>query len=141
MNKEYKSLFIKYRSIVKKDGYLEASKKTVLWILSRIGFGKDSIQRRRIQMSQKLDELFNSTVHYGLFKGLKLSTQTWWGSADRASMLLGLYEKEVLDSLKNISKKNTTFIDLGAADGYYGVGVLVNNLFEKSITFVLTSVS
>jgi hypothetical protein len=138
MNKEYKSLFIKYRSIVKKDGFLKASKKAFLWILSRIGIRKDSIQRRRIQMSQKLDELFNSTVQYGLFKGLKLSTETWWGSADRASMLLGLYEKEVLDSLQNISKKNTTFIDLGAADGYYGIGVLVNNLFEKSICYEIS---
>jgi hypothetical protein len=138
MNKEYKSLFIKYISIVKKDGYLKASKKAILWILGRIGIRKDSIQRRRIQMSQKLDELFNSTVQYGPFKGLKLSSETWWGSADRASMLLGLYEKEVLDSLQNISKKNTTFIDLGAADGYYGIGVLVNNLFEKSICYEIS---
>ena len=138
MNKEYKSLFIKYRSIVKKDGYLKATKKAILWILNVIGIRKDSIQRRRIQMSEKFDELFNSTVQYGPFKGLKLSSETWWGSADRASMLFGLYEKEVLDSLQRIHNKNATFIDLGAADGYYGIGVLVSNLFEKSICYEIS---
>ena len=138
MNREYKSYFIKYRGIAKQEGYFKASKKAILWILSMIGVRKDSIQRRRIQMSQKFDELFNSTVKYGAFKGLKLSSETWWGSADRASMLFGLYEKEVLDSLQSISKKNTTFIDLGAADGYYGVGVLVSNLFEKSICYEIS---
>lgn len=138
MNKGYKIFFIKYRSIVKKDGFLKAFKKAISEILFMIGVRKDSIQRRRIQMSQKFDELFNSTVKYGAFKGLKLSSETWWGSADRASMLFGLYEKEVLDSLQSISKKNTTFIDLGAADGYYGVGVLVSNLFEKSICYEIS---
>ncbi len=53
-------------------------------------------------------------------------------------MLLGLYEKDVLDSLQNIPKKFTTFIDLGAADGYYGIGVLVNNLFQNSICFEIS---
>jgi hypothetical protein len=50
----------------------------------------------------------------------------------------GLYEKEVLDSLQNIPKEYITFIDLGAADGYYGIGVLVNNLFEKSICYEIS---
>ena len=53
-------------------------------------------------------------------------------------MILGLYEQEVLESLTNIPKKYKTFIDLGAADGYYGIGVLVNNLFENSFCFEST---
>lgn len=71
-------------------------------------------------------------VKYGAFKGLKFSTQTWWGGTDRASMLLGLYEQEVLLSLQQLPKKYRYFIDVGAADGYYGVGVIVGKLFEKS---------
>ena len=76
----------------------------------------------------------NATVAYGPFKGLKFSSDAWWGR-ERASMILGLYEQEVLESLTNIPKKYKSFIDLGAADGYYGIGVLVNNLFENSICF------
>jgi hypothetical protein len=53
-------------------------------------------------------------------------------------MLLGLYEQEVLNSLINIPSDYRTFIDLGAADGYYGIGVLVNNLFDKSYCFEIS---
>ena len=53
-------------------------------------------------------------------------------------MMLGLYEQEVLESLTNIPTKYKTFIDLGAADGYYGIGVLINNLFENSYCFEST---
>jgi hypothetical protein len=90
------------------------------------------IYNRREQLKDEMLKLFNATVAYGPFKGLKFSLDAWWGR-ERASMILGLYEQEVLESLTNIPKKYKTFIDLGAADGYYGIGVLVNNLFENSI--------
>jgi hypothetical protein len=133
------SIYTKYLRLAEKDGYLAATKQAISWIFYKLGIKKfDSIHKRRIQISKQLDELFKSTVQYGIFKGLKLSPKTWWGTADRASMLLGLYEKDVLDSLQNIPKKFTTFIDLGAADGYYGIGVLVNNLFQNSICFEIS---
>jgi hypothetical protein len=44
----------------------------------------------------------------------------------------------VLDSLINIPKKFSTFIDLGSADGYYGIGVLINNLFQNSICYEIS---
>ncbi|WP_338635673.1 FkbM family methyltransferase [Spirobacillus cienkowskii] len=136
---EHKSIYAKYLSLAKKDGYLVATKQAIFWITCMLRVRKfDAIQKRRIEISKQLDELFKSTVRYGPFKGLKLSTKTWWGLTDRGSMLLGLYEKEVLDSLQNIPKKFNTFIDLGAADGYYGIGVLVNNLFEKSICYEIS---
>ncbi len=134
-----KSIYTKYLKLAEKDGYLAATKQAISWIFSKLGIRKfDAIQKRRIEISKKLDELFKSTVQYGPFKGLKLSPQTWWSSTERSSMLLGLYEKDVLDSLQNIPKNFTTFIDLGAADGYYGIGVLVNNLFQNSICFEIS---
>jgi len=90
-------------------------------------------------LSNHLDLLFNSTVRYGPFAGFKFGSKSWWGGADRGSMLLGLYEREVLDSLVNIPPTHKTFIDLGAADGYYGVGVLINSLFERSYCFEMSS--
>jgi hypothetical protein len=134
-----KTANIKYLIITEKNNYLESVKKAKSWIYRKLGIRKfDAIKKRRIEISKQLDQLFESTVQYGPFKGLKLSPKTWWGSTDRASMLLGIYEKDVLDSFQNIPKKFTTFIDLGAADGYYGIGVLVNNLFEKSICFEIS---
>jgi hypothetical protein len=61
------------------------------------------------------------------------------GVTDRASMLLGLYEQEVLISLKMILARHKTFIDLGAADGYYGIGVLINNMFDRSYCFEIST--
>lgn len=97
-----------------------------------------AIYQRQLILSRDLDQKFNSVVKYGLFKGFKLSTSTWWAKRERGAMLLGLYEIEVLESLKKIPPTYTTFIDLGAADGYYGVGVLVGNLFQNSICYEIS---
>jgi hypothetical protein len=98
-------------------------------------FGTEhAIETRRRQIAATLNSAFNSTVRYGPFKGLKFSDERWWG-IDRAGMLLGLYEQEILDSLVNIPKQYKVLIDLGAADGYYGIGALINNLFAYSYCF------
>ena len=56
-------------------------------------------------------------------------------------MLLGLYEKEVSISLQNIPDRYKILIDLGSADGYYGIGTLVNGMFEKSYCYEMNVVS
>jgi hypothetical protein len=93
---------------------------------------EDSIQLRRAFLSRKLNKTFNGVIKHGPFRGMKFVESSWWGADDRASMLLGLYEQEVLKSLKALPEKYRYFIDIGAADGYYAIGVLVGNLFEKS---------
>jgi hypothetical protein len=110
-----------------KEGFFATIKKVMRWV-----FRADPISKRRLKISEKIDKLFCGIINYGPLKGFKFSNTSWWGAADRGSMLLGLYEQEVLISLQNIPKKYRYFIDIGAADGYYGVGVLVGNLFEKS---------
>ncbi|MBU3543956.1 hypothetical protein ICN49_03385 [Polynucleobacter sp. MWH-Mekk-B1] len=134
-----KNIIIKFFYYSKRDGFLKSLKKIPTWFISRLGIREsDVILKRRIKISKKIDSIFKSTVAYGPFIGLRLPVDSWWGATDRGSMLLGLYEKEVLESLKDIPKKYNTFIDLGAADGYYGIGVLVNNLFEKSICYEIS---
>lgn len=92
---------------------------------------KHAIKRRRLQIAVELDAHFGSTVAYGPFTGLRLSANAWWGDADRAGMLLGIYEQEILQALSGLPERYTNFIDVGAADGYYAVGVLVGGLFER----------
>jgi hypothetical protein len=148
-----KTIVWKYFSEVDKNNFFYANKKAFLWILHYLGISQttynilkkigikssyDTISDRRVELSKQLDKIFNSTVRYGTFKGLKFSKTSWWGINDRGSVLLGLYEKELLQSLQNIPKKYNTFIDLGAADGYYGIGVLVSNLFKKSICYEIS---
>lgn len=93
---------------------------------------------RRFRLGQKLSKLFDNTVAYGPFKGLILSDTSWWGAADRGSMLLGLYEQEVLTTLTQLAVGRETLIDLGAADGYYAVGSVSSGLFTRSIAFEIS---
>ena len=95
-------------------------------------------ERHKINLSNKIRILHNNTIAYGPFRGMKLSNHSSWGISDKGTMILGLYEKELLDEFNNIPKSYETFIDLGAADGYYGVGVLVNGLFKNSYCYELT---
>jgi hypothetical protein len=98
----------------------------------------DPVLKRRIAINERVDNLFSSTVAYGPFKGLKFTDEYWWGKTDRASMILGLYEQELLDALRTIGPAHRIFIDLGAADGYYAIGVLVNGLFYRSYCFEMS---
>lgn len=133
------NLIFRFNSSLKEEGFKKTLQTTLDWGLLRLGVRQiDPVIKRRVEISKQIDALFQSTVRYGPFQGLKFSTESWWGAADRGSMLLGLYEKEVLASLSNIAKKYNTFIDLGAGDGYYGIGVLVNGLFEKSYCFEIS---
>ena len=66
------------------------------------------------------------------------SRDHWWGGSDRAAMLLGIYEQEVLNSIMSVSSKYVVFIDLGAADGYYSIGSLVSRKFQTSYSFEIS---
>lgn len=124
------------------QGLAPAMAAVLRWFINRlkelIGLG-DQIQKRRLQLSAMLNERFSATVRYGPFKGLQLSKEIWWGKTDRAGMLLGLYEQEVLNSVKKAATtRRCSFIELGAADGYYGVGVLVSGMFDRSYCYEIS---
>ena len=139
-----KNLKLKFIEKMNEEGFLAALKKSISWSYSKlkkkIGID-DPFEKRKRYLSNKLFEEFNGVVRYGLFKGLKLSPDSSWGAADRASMLLGLYENEILKSLQKIPDKYDTLIDLGAADGYYGIGVLVSGKFKKSYCYEMNVAS
>ena len=106
---------------------------------SRIVRGKhrpNHVLRRRVQLGQLLAVEFDNQVRYGPFRGLKLPERTRWGAGgDVGSMLLGLYEQELLQALQALPGTRSVLVDLGAANGYFGLGVLVNRLFEYSYCY------
>ena len=54
---------------------------------------------------------------------------------------MGLYEKEVLDFLDSApSGYYDSFLDIGAADGYYGVGMLVGGVVKQSTCFEIAKI-
>jgi hypothetical protein len=93
------------------------------------------VEMARKVVSDKIRAQLSNQVAYGPFKGLRLSAQSVWSSSDSGSMLLGLYEQEVLNILSLIVKPDRTFVNLGASDGYYGIGVLVAGLYGHSYCY------
>lgn len=53
-------------------------------------------------------------------------------------MLFGLYEQEILSALQSKPKHYRTLIDIGAADGYYGVGAVKSGMFDKSYCYEMS---
>ena len=118
----------------------------LLEVISKISFNKlelridKVVEKKRIDLSNKVSKIFNNTVQEGPFKGMIISEDQFWGPGDKASKILGLYEKEIQDLINQIQEKNNfpTFIDIGGADGFFAVGSVKNNLFKNCEVFEIS---
>lgn len=100
----------------------------------------ETVSERLERVSTEIYEICNGVVKYGPFQGLKLEQNVWWGRSDLGSQLLGLYEKEILDFFDDIKPgKFRSFVDIGAADGYYAVGALRTGKFLRSVCYEVSS--
>lgn len=96
----------------------------------------ETVQQRRQRIATEVYDMVGGEVRYGPFKGLQMVGDTWWGNLDQGSQCLGLYEKEILDFIEGIEPDQfDSFIDIGAADGYYAVGMLLSGKTGKTICF------
>jgi hypothetical protein len=92
-----------------------------------------SLYRRRL--SQKVFAQCGGIVRYGPFTGMRWLGDPNWGLGEQGAMVLGLYEQEVLQSLSEAPSRFQVFVDVGAADGYYAVGMLHAGKVAHSIAF------
>ncbi len=93
---------------------------------------------RRVFISRYFLATFNGIVRYGPLRGFKLDSDPSWGPGDLAPKLFGLYEQEILNLLIEKRSKHKVLVNLGAGDGYYGVGLVATGFFERSICFETT---
>lgn len=102
-------------------------------------FRSETVHERRKRISKEVYKMCDEKIKYGIFKDLLLIENSWWCQSDLGSMCLGLYEKEILDFISKYKKNYfENFIDIGAADGYYGIGMLHSLYVKNSICFELT---
>ena len=102
----------------------------------RQSWREETVRERQERISLEVFKLTEGKVTRGPFKGMTLSSQRWWGDLDLGSQCLGLYEREILQILAETAPQTSgSFIDIGAADGYYTTGVLYSRLFERAIAF------
>lgn len=116
--------------------------KTLLFDKAISKFSENLFHRitavRRQILSQRISSSVDNEVQHGSFKNLRLSNLRW-GSHDKAAMLLGAYENEVLVEIEKASINANVFVDIGAADGYFAIGAVFSGLYEKSICFEISS--
>lgn len=96
------------------------------------------VQMLRDEVNLELRQKFSNTVAYGRFSGLVLPEKIWWGRHDVANKLLGQYESHVIDAIGAHADPDGCFIDIGAADGFFAVGVLKAGWFRKTICFEMS---
>ena len=105
--------------------------------MDRQAWRKETVEQRIERISLETFGLCNGVIRYGLFKGMRLSINTWWGKADLGSQCLGLYEKQILEFI-SLNGPYDTFLDIGAADGYYAIGMLHSQMAKRSICFEIS---
>jgi len=133
--------------IIKRDGGFKFFRKCIIYIFDQaMTYNPISLflrnskfnyraHQRRIKLSQVIFDNLEGVVKYGPLKGFKINKNSKWGEADRGGMLLGLYEKEIQEMLLAASKNRRILVDLGAADGFFGVGAVASNLFDRSYCY------
>ncbi len=76
-----------------------------------------------------LPYVFNQTdgrVQRGPFLGMTIVPKTSWGDGDSAAKLLGVYEDELHPAVEDAIEHDPDLIlNIGCAEGYYGVGLAV----------------
>jgi hypothetical protein len=91
------------------------------------------LYRRRL--SQNIFTLCGGIIQHGPFAGMRWLDNPRWGRSEQGVMMLGLYEQEVAKNLVEAPDHFRVFVDVGAADGYYAVGLLHNGKVDRSIAF------
>ena len=132
-----KNYFNKYHESYKRYGLISFVNQILSKIKLNIKF-KDPIQKKRIYLSKKLNELTNGKIIDGIYKDSKFIYSSDFFLA-KPAQLLGCYEKEVQEKIFELSKKYNLnyFMSIGAGEGYHAIGSRVAKLFGHSLCFEL----
>lgn len=88
----------------------------------------------RHYLTQLLREKTGSVVQYGILKGYEVGVSQW-AEAAAGTYLLGTYEPQVCAILDMLKSPDRVLIDIGAADGLYGVGLVAVGAYGRSLCF------
>jgi hypothetical protein len=101
---------------------------------------KETVAQRYIRINDLVFEKFDGIVQAGPFKGMKIPKASTWTYNHTAQMILGLYEKSVHDVLfRSEFLDRRTFIDVGAADGYYLIGLCLSGRMDQAYGFEIVA--
>ena len=123
----------------KRSGVIGVTKAMFFLAMRKISPFEVRADLRRRKIGRKLHREFGGQVHYGAFKGLKMPPSLVWAKNDLASILIGFYEKQVIEWVLSRGIRFSQFIDIGSAVGYYLAGILKANLADSAVGFESSS--
>lgn len=89
---------------------------------------------KRHYLSEFLREKTGSVVQHGILKGYEIGPSRW-AEAAVGAYILGTYEAHVCALLQRLASPGRLLIDIGAADGLYGIGLVAVDAFGESLCF------
>lgn len=135
------NLIARAERFYRKNGVRALPKKSVSYLHRKFvrPWVPDLVGNRRAKLGRALLAESGGTVLDGPLKGYKVNPNPRWGAGDLGPMLLGTYEKAVLEQLIEFSRSADLLIDIGAADGFFGVGLVARGYFDRSACFEMNS--
>jgi hypothetical protein len=93
---------------------------------------------RKEELLKLVFERTDGKVYQGPFKGMTILPKYSWGDGDTGGKLLGIYEDELHDAIEvelNKTIQHDIILNIGCAEGYYGLGLALRNPGIPSILF------
>ncbi len=92
---------------------------------------------RRKRISRELFHRNHGVIQRGIFKGLKLDGRSNISQGPLALKIYGLFEQEVVKKIEALGPFSDA-VNIGAADGYFSLGLVKSGLAQRSICFEIT---
>lgn len=114
-------VLLKIQDTLKSAGIKATFAEISSWLF-KYGIADRKLQRIKRTISDRESKPLKGKVMSGPFSGM-LFANDGWGGPEYFSMLVGAYEIEVQEMISRVCDVVLNFIDVGAASGYYAVGV------------------
>jgi len=95
-----------------------------------------AVHARREYLSMMIRSQCDSVVQYGILKGFRVPPSNW-AEIISSAYILGTYEVSICAILDLLRSPRKVLVDLGGADGVFGVGLVEVGAFGRSLIFEL----
>lgn len=99
-----------------------------------------ALRERRAYLSDLIRAQTGSIVQHGILKGFAVPA-THWADLVSSAYILGTYEVAVCAILDAVKGADKTLVDLGGADGVFGIGLVGAGAFGRSVIFEIDHAS
>jgi hypothetical protein len=109
---------------------------------NRAEWRKETVLDRYLRINELVYERFDGKILCGPFMGMRIPKNPTWKYTHVAQMILGIYESPVLNVLQDSRfLKREVFVDIGAADGYYPIGLCYSKRMKKAFAYEIDAKS